>query len=456
MSPGFEKIIAAVSGGADSLALLYWLVEQGAHPIVAHFNHHLRPAAQADADFVRQTAQSLNLPFVLGQANVRAHAVSQRLSLEEAARELRYTFLFETARQREANAVVTGHTADDQAETVLMHFLRGSALPGLKGMSASALLTSFDPAIPLLRPLLGWSRNQTEAFCRQRGLAYRSDETNADPAYLRNRLRRELLPLLENYNPQIRQTLNKTAQILQEEDALLREMEDQAWKQTAQPGSGFVRFERVLLGGLPAALRRRLLRRAAFLLKPSLRDVDFDTLQRAAALQPGPLTGGLQLLVENDSLYLTAALENLPAPMPQLAPTDHPPRLQAGQTLTLGPGWEISAALEPFDWTGTWPEPEGDSPLQFVIRVDALQAGEALSLRKPRRGDRLEPLGMPGRSVKLSDLFINLKIPRRMRGNWPLLCAGEQIVWVAGLRMAHTFRLGPRSHQALRLALRRV
>lgn len=452
-----RPVVAAVSGGADSLALLYWLVEGGERPLVAHFNHQLRPSAQAEANFVRQTAQTLGLAYFEGTADAGAWAAQQHLSVEEAARELRYRFLFQTARAQNATAVLTGHTADDQAETLLMHFLRGAALPGLKGMSARTLLKSFDPSLPLLRPLLAWSRAQTEAFCRERGLHFQTDESNADPAYLRNRLRHELLPLLETYNPNLRQTLNKTARVLQEEEALLEEVENQAWDKISLAQSAFVRLEKQALQNLAPALRRRLLRRAAFWLRPALRDVDFDTLQRAAALQAGPLCGGLHLFVEGEYCYLAFSAADLPVEAPQVEEGEGALPLQPGAPpLRLGPGWQLSAALEAFTWPGQGVRQLPEAGLQSAIRVDAQQLGAALWVRAPRQGDRLEGLGMPGSRIKLSDLFINLKIPRRLRQRWPLVCVGEQIVWVAGLRMGHAFRLREESCQALCLSLEKV
>ncbi len=151
-----------VSGGPDSLALLHYLRGAGYPLLVASFNHHLRPEAGADVAHVQKIAEGLGLPFVTDSADVAAYAAANGLSTEEAARELRYRFLFRAAREAEAQAVAVGHTADDQAETVLMHFLRGAGLAGLKGMPPRVILPGFDAEIPLVRPLLGWTRAQTE------------------------------------------------------------------------------------------------------------------------------------------------------------------------------------------------------------------------------------------------------------------------------------------------------
>lgn len=475
--PPGALLAAGVSGGADSLALLHALQTAGFRLLVCHFNHRLRPEADADAAHVEGIAQRLGLPFVTESADVGGYARARRLSLEEAARELRYRFLFRQARQAGAQAVAVGHTADDQAETVLMHFLRGAGLSGLKGMPLQVLLPAFDAEIPLVRPLLGWTRAQTEAYCRQHELPFLTDTTNADTTYFRNRLRHQLLPHLEAYNPQIRQTLAKTALALQGDYELLNELVDFAWKTALRAaGSGFVAFDLPQLRQMSPALRRNLLRRAAFTLKPGLRDVDFESLERAAALEPTDLAGGLRIVIEGHRLYLTTPQAELPNPCPQIR---HPQRVhrppRAGeepasvsaesalrqsvsppsvsesasastclQSVLLENGWCLRCELRPAAESRQPPPPHTrnaeDCPLVMEARFDADAVGETLTVRPYKPGDRIEPLGMPGQRMKLSDLFINLKIPRRFRAGWPVVCAGEEILWVVGLRMAHRVR----------------
>jgi tRNA(Ile)-lysidine synthase len=166
-----RPVLAGISGGPDSLCLLDVLRAAGYPVIVAHFNHKLRPEADRESASVSGRARTLGLPFVTDSADVRAYAEANSLSLEEAARTLRYRFLFAAARERGAQAVAVGHTADDQVETVLMHFLRGAGLAGLKGMETLTLLPVFDPQIPLVRPLLTLRRADTEDWCRAHGLA---------------------------------------------------------------------------------------------------------------------------------------------------------------------------------------------------------------------------------------------------------------------------------------------
>ena len=209
-----SPILVAVSGGPDSLALLLLLARLrealGLTLHVAHLNHGLRGAdAEDDAQFVKETANSLGLPATMGAEDVKSYAAGRGLSPEEAAREARYAFLTTVAAEHGAAAAALGHTADDQAETVLMHVLRGSGLTGLAGMSA----LSYRPAaqggerVALLRPLLDATREETAAYCRWRGFAPRDDATNRSLEFTRNKIRLELLPFLNSYNPRIREGL---------------------------------------------------------------------------------------------------------------------------------------------------------------------------------------------------------------------------------------------------------
>ncbi|PWH11800.1 MAG: tRNA lysidine(34) synthetase TilS [Anaerolineae bacterium] len=440
-----KLLVVGVSGGADSLALLHLLHTAGFPLLVAHFNHCLRPEAESDAAHVAHIAQSLNLPFVTASANVTTHAQEQGLSIEEAARELRYRFLFHQAREAGAQAVAVGHTADDQAETVLMHFLRGAGLSGLKGMTPRVILPIFDPHIPLVRPLLGWTRAQTESYCHQHHLPYLTDTSNADTTYFRNRLRHELLPRLADYNPQIRQTLAKSALALQGDYELLNEVVDSAWKKVLRTaGDGFLAFDLVQLRTMSPALRRNLFRRAAFALHPNLRDIDFAALERAATLKPTDLSSGLKTLIEGETLYVTEDEARLPMPYPQIY-SQHVVAWEQNSVhrLLLDNAWELSAWL----LTDPWPLPKNHWSAHF----DADLTKNQLTVRPFQTGDRFEPLGMPGQTMKLSDLFINLKIPKRARKQWPVVCVGDEIAWIPGLRMSNRYRCTNSTRRVLAL-----
>ena len=280
-----------------------------------------------EAGFVAHTAGRMGLPFVSEAGDVGGYAEENKLSLEEAARKLRYRFLFAQARAAQAGAVAVGHTADDQVETILMHFLRGAGLAGLKGMAGRTLLNEFDRDIPLVRPILHLWRNETEAYCREHGLEPVEDPTNRDETYFRNRLRHSLIPELEKYNQGFKNTLLRTAEALAGDYEAVENAVDQAWeKAVLKAERDSVTFRGGELGALPQGLRRNLLRRAMTALRPAMRTLDFNTLKRAAdfsapatelpdgkqAPRQVDLTEGLVLFREGGTICMAALEADLP------------------------------------------------------------------------------------------------------------------------------------------------
>jgi tRNA(Ile)-lysidine synthase len=341
-----RPVLAGVSGGPDSLCLMGVLQEAGYRIIVAHFNHRLRPEADQEEQAVSARANTLGLPFVSDRADVRNFARERSLSLEEAARTLRYRFLFAAARQQAAQAVAVGHTADDQVETVLMHFLRGAGLAGLKGMEYRTILPVFDAQIPLVRPLLSLWRSDTESYCRAHHLEAHFDASNADTTYFRNRLRHALIPELEKYNPRIKESLLRTAQALQSDHSALQEVLESAWKEVVlESGSTWVAFDQSRLASAARGLRRNLFRRAAELLRPEYRNFGFDALERAAAFAEASagrqvdFADGLYVFAEKDRIYLAAYEADFPfAQWPQVL---QPSAITQPQQ-ELGNGWVIT------------------------------------------------------------------------------------------------------------------
>ena len=251
--------------------------------------------------------------------------------------------------------MATGHTADDQVETVLMHFLRGAGLAGLKGMQPRTILPAFDPHIPLVRPLLGFWRSDTEACCREHGLEPARDASNADTAFFRNRLRHELIPGLETYNPRFKEALLRSVHSLQGDFDLLAEVVEEEWKAVlAGSGPGWLAFDAAKLQGLSPAWQRNLLRRGAIQLRPGLADLDFAGLERAAAFAGSGVPGraglgaGLSVFREKDRLYLAAVEADLPsAEWPQVPDAGAqglaPIPVNEDSDVELGNGWVLSA-----------------------------------------------------------------------------------------------------------------
>ena len=457
-------VIVGVSGGPDSLCLMSILRKAGYHTIVAHFNHKLRPDADADANIVEQTAARLNLASVIESGEVRAYADQEKLSIEEAARTMRYRFLMAQARRFNAQAVAVGHTADDQVETVLMHFIRGAGLAGLKGMNYRTVIQMFDPHIPIVRPLLDTWREETVVYCAASGFRPRHDPSNASLDFFRNRLRHLLIPTLESYNPRFREVIWRTSRSLTGDYEVLAEVLEGAWQRcVVEETVEFVAFDESALSQEPLGLQRNLIRRAMERLHPQDSDVSYATLERAlnfiAALDGNrrvrtDLSGGVHLLREGALIYVVASKVTLPIERwPQMPDASDTLPLKIPTQVSLSGGWKLNC--ERWNIASLALEQARANHDPFQTWVDAHGIAEALELRVRHDGDRFEPLGMDGHEMKLSDFFINVKLPQRARERWPLLCMGETVVWVPGYRPAHSFRMTEATRQALYFSMTR-
>ena len=461
-----RPLVVGVSGGPDSLCLLDILHRLGFTPVVAHFDHQLRPDSSQDAARVGLVAKNHGLPFILGSLDVAGFAREHKLSVEEAARIARYRFLFDTARQQAAQAVAVAHTADDQVETVLMHLLRGSGLSGLKGMLYRSEAPGWDPGrdpttgqqVPLVRPLLGTWRSEVVDYCRERCLEPVTDPSNSDLTFFRNRLRHELIPTLEQYNPRVKETLWRMARVLAGDQAVLEEVTRQAWSRCLSgQGAGYVALSLDELRQLSLGLQRGVLRTAINCLRPDLRDIDYAAVERGVGWvgQPpvtgqGDLVSGLCLYFENQRLFVMEAGAILAEDDWPLLRSGEALRLDVPGELPLENGWKIAA--EPGSFEGR----EGLSSLKsnaYHAWLDAEALTLPLVVRSVRPGERFEPLGMGGHSMKLSDFFINEGLPRRARARWPLVCSGDQVAWVAGYRPAYPFRVRETTHSLVHLHL---
>ena len=266
---------------------------------VAHLNHGLRGAdADADAAFVADLARGWGLPCAVERIDVAALARQNRLSAEEAARQARYAFLARTALAGGASRIAVAHHADDQAETVLMHFLRGSGVAGLRGMlpatslPAEALAAGDATGLCLIRPLLGIARAEIEAHCAQHGLSWRTDASNADTRHHRNRLRHELLPILRQYNPRIDEVLARTADVMAGEVEMLESLAEESLRRIRLDApAGVVAFEREGWLSYGRGLRRAVIRQAVRDARPDLRNIGFEHVDRAVEVAAGGESG---------------------------------------------------------------------------------------------------------------------------------------------------------------------
>jgi tRNA(Ile)-lysidine synthase len=322
-------------------------------------------------------------------------------------------------------------------------------------MSARLLPNLWSDSISLVRPLLHTTRAEILDYVAQRGLQPIIDPSNADATFFRNRLRHELLPILEGYAPGIRTRLQHSAELLAADYALIEQLAGEAWQRClAERGAGFVGLQRAAFLAEPLALQRAVLRRSAAELRPLQRDVDFVAVERARAAVAGAASGqqdwiaGLSLLIEPERIWVAEWGADLPVTWPQAAA--QPIHLEIPAIVQLEAGWRFSLKESIPDLALATNNRDA-----YQAWLDADAAGEQLMLRRLQPGDRFQPLGMPEESQKLSDLFTNEKLPQRARAAWPLLFAGNQLAWVPGYRLAHPFRLQPSSRRALHAQLMR-
>jgi tRNA(Ile)-lysidine synthase len=458
LEPG-GTLLLGVSGGPDSMCLLHILCRLG-YPLVAmHVNHKLRPDAEYEAHVVAKLAHSLGIKFITAEADVEAYSMEYSLSIEESARYLRYQLLFEQAKSNAAGAVIVGHNADDQVETILMHLLRGSGLSGLRGMDYRALPNAWSNEISLVRPLLSTWRKQIQAYLDEHQLVPLFDSSNLDVSYLRNRIRHELIPILEGYNPSIRETLQRMGASVREDHALLQHLVDDAWETVyIRHGEENLALRTGLFLEQPLSVQRLLLRKAVALLRPGLRDVDFETIERGLTLIAGAkpstqtdLVAGLRLVKEGAQFWVKTWQAQLPAEeFPALAPGEER-ELHIPSTISLPHGWQFDveevqlSELSNLLW--------GDTLDPFEAWIDMQNLDQPLMVRVRKPGDKIEPLGLNGHSVKISDLMVNVKLPSRVRVTWPLVTSGDEVIWVPGYRISHQVRITPDTPRAVHIKL---
>jgi tRNA(Ile)-lysidine synthase len=451
-----ERLVVAVSGGPDSVCLLYILVELrrelGVALHVAHLDHQIRGKESADdAIYVAGLARRLGLPATIEARDVKAYRKDNRLSLEEAAREVRYSFLAQVAGTVGAAKVAVGHTADDHIETVLMHLLRGSGTRGLRGLLPVSPWPSGSGDLTVVRPLLALRREETAAYCRRRHLRPRTDTSNLSPRHFRNRVRRYLLPELRKYNPQIDEALLRTAAIASDDLDFIDKEVDRLWDRFVRIEKGAIVIEKKGFIALPPSLQRYLLRRAVASALGSLKDIEaehieeiLDALEKPAGTVIG-LPFGLGLTIEYDRYVLTKdSLSICPFPVLEKEIELNIP----GKTRFLG--WDVTAAvLYPSEVKVA--ETEIDA---FSAYFDFDFTGDRLSVRSRRAGDRFRPLGMDG-VKKLNRFMIDARIPQSWRGRVPVVVSPRQIIWVVGYRIDERSKVTDATLKVLRLEFRR-
>lgn len=440
-------LVVAVSGGPDSTCLLHCLydirLDLNLTLHVAHFDHnHRGEEAEEDARFVVQLAQGLDLPYTIDRADPQAHQKRHRISsYEEASREIRYEFLARVGREVGAKTIAVGHTADDQAETVLMHVMRGSGTDGLKGMADLSSWHSSSRRISstmLFRPLLMIRKWETQAYCQTSGIPFRNDTSNLDLRFSRNWVRHHLMPSIRERNPRIVEALTRLAYLASEEVGYMEREVKESWGRVAIEWNGGVELDKISLDSLHPAIQRRVLRKAYARLAGDTRGLGQVHLNAMAKLIKAPpekmtcLPRGLKLVSGYTKLLLTIdgggpgclmALEGE-------HPLDSP---KPGETLTRKlPGWQVVLHRVSNVENLRRRDP-------FTAYVDLNRVGQSLWVRRRIPGDRFQPAGMEAEK-KLQDFFVDRKVPRYSRDAVPLVVSELGVAWVVGHRVAEWAR----------------
>jgi tRNA(Ile)-lysidine synthase len=441
-----DRLAVAVSGGADSVALLRLLLELkaelGVVLFVAHFNHSLR-GDQSDADgaFVAKLATEHRTELFVGRGDVREHARASKLSLEAAAREMRYRWFAEIAEKQRLNAVATAHTLDDQAETVLLKFLRGAGTRGLAGIyPVRRLAGSYDSGARVVRPLLAVTRKDIEEYLTALGQTWREDETNLDRRFLRNRVRHDLLPLLKrDFNPNVGEALSALAEISRGEEDFWRELVE---REIGERADGEIRTpEKSISGSLesgvaarldlssfarqPIALQRRLVKRFAEAQRLMLDFEHIERLRHCALGECGKveLPGGVVALVSGSSLVLGKFEPSPGCAYSYLLPVP-------GEVVIREAGLRLRAYVVASDF------PQETDP-ETLLSLDLV--GPQLTVRNWTPGDRFWPAHSRS-DEKLKRLFAEKRVPAAERSSWPVVLSGDKIVWVKGFPITQTHR----------------
>jgi tRNA(Ile)-lysidine synthase len=450
-----DTVACAVSGGPDSVAMLHGLLELkdalGISLAVAHLDHGFRIESASEADFVRRMAEYLGLPFYTEKAGLKERLAGQSVNRQAAARKARYDFLNRAAEKLQANKIAVAHTADDQAETVLMRLIRGSGMSGLAGIPP---VRRVDSLRTVVRPLIYTSRQEVERYLSENNIASVTDPSNLKNVYLRNRIRLELLPVLVAYNPHVAEALARSAELIRADeeflDARAREiMESIITRREADSRAGLRLIELGLddFDKLPEALKRRVVRLAVEDAKGDTLGLSYGHVADAARdIYEGPtgrgvdLPGGVRFERSYKKLLIYFPEEGSSFSVPLPLPGE-------GQKISKVEVPEAGLTVEAEMVSGTYATDKNSAHFD----MDKLDG--PLVSRSRRPGDFFYPAGMEGRK-KLKTLFIDLKLSRIERARVPILECGGEIAWVMGYRQDRRFTAGPDSKKILRVSFR--
>jgi tRNA(Ile)-lysidine synthase len=438
IAPG-DKVLVAVSGGADSLALLYLLKqfskELGYELFVAHLNHLARgKESDEDASFVEKEANKLSLPVFIDTIDVKKSGLKS--SFQESARTLRYQFMEDVLISIKGNKIAFGHTADDRIETVLMNLFRGTGLRGLAGIP--------EVRGHVVRPILRFTRSEIEGFLDRQNLIYRTDSSNNETRYLRNKVRHEVIPFLKTFNPDISGNLLGLSEIARGEEDWMSEKTGELYSQLVTPENGNLCFEITEFENQPLAMKKRLIRESFYQVNGSLREITALHVQQVLNLFSRArvgcwlkLPGNVRVVCDYDRVCFSLFDDSCSTEIDKKTK-----RLEI-PGLTSLPQIEIQFQAQHVEL----PLPKHVDHKQAYL--DFEKTGANIKIRFFQPGDSFVPLGMSGHK-KVKSYFIDQKVPREERSLIPILTNNcDDIIWVYGERISNTFRVTENTRKVL-------
>lgn len=431
-----DSIVVGLSGGPDSVCLLHVLSslreEHDINLYAVHLNHMIRgEEALRDEKYAKDFAKSLNVPFISERIAVEEYAKQNKMSSEEAGRFLRYRLFNEVAEKNGASKIALAHNMNDQAETMIMRFLRGTGISGLKGI---------NPVREgrYIRPILSCTREEIEAYCREKALNPVIDSTNAESIYTRNKVRLEIIPYIRKYfNPNIILNLFNNSEIIRDEDDLINKISMEKYQEIKV--SDGIRTED--FNSLHIAMKRRIIRLLIEEVRGSLNQIEskhieecMDFIESSGTGKLISLPGGFRGRIEYDSFKIS----------PNEVREDFEEEiLIPGVTSVPGKGFFIKTRI----LTGPSSDIRENRYIKY-FNYDKIEG--SLTIRNRRDGDYIYPKGMSGRK-KLKDIFIDKKIPREERSGMPLVALGDEILWAVGMRDTRNYKIEENTERILEI-----
>lgn len=444
-----DRIIVSLSGGADSVCLLHVLRELkdyfNIELFAFHLNHRIRGlSAQKDALFCMELCEKLEIPLFMRSEDVPSYAKQKKYTLEEGARYVRYSLLFDLKKRLKANKIAVAHNQDDQAETVFMRIMRGTGLTGLKGME-------YMRPDGIIRPLLDVSRNEIENYLTEHKVKWCTDETNFENEYTRNKIRLDIFPMLESVYPKVKPQIAKMANVLRDDSNYLDNHAHSTFTNDAsinEDGTVSLDLEDFMAHSSP--VRKREIRFAAQKVLKSIEDIEtvhLDDVMNLAYSSKGSgqldLPRGLKVYKRSGALYFTTHEF-------KIEDVDFSYALDENSSVFIKEtGHEIECKVMDKDKCTILPTG------MFTKAFDKSRIKGNLIVRNKRPGDRIHPMGMEG-TKKLKDIFIDEKIPPEKRGSIPIICDSDnRILWIVGSKISEDFKIDENTEKVIRISVKK-